>query len=230
MELVWISLVVLLCHLARSVYYTMQMTLFSRAFFSKDWIGRLEDGIRKFADDLVQKLRLVTPDTLPTPELRNLWNQARGFEIGVRLLSNDALVNRWTMVLGGFGLVVIHFYFAFFFSFAYVGIGRVSGLALSWPDTFVNCVFLPFFIGDLARNVPLKVLAGVHGALILSISIGSVVSYLRRKLVTLKSIAQTAGISLENEAFRERLAILEEKFAMGASTTSSTLPRSSSSD
>jgi hypothetical protein len=204
----WLSLCVVLLHLGRTVLRVLQFTI--RA---GPWFHKVGSYIRQSTDNVLSKLAAITPESAPSDELRNLWNQVQLFEKGVRFLENEAVLLKWTWLFCASVIVGLYLYLALLFSFAYFGIARVAGSPYSWPESLVTSLFIPFLITDFPRVVALKLLGGLHCALILSVGIGTVINYFRTKLAPIRAVVNVLGVRLSDESVREKRSILEKKLA-----------------
>jgi hypothetical protein len=203
----WMSLIVVLLHLGRTIVGILKLTLLSGPWFEK--IGQ---AIRQSADGILSKLSLVTDQSPSSDELKNLWNQVKLFETGVRFLENEAVLLKWTWLFCTSLIVALYLYLAFLFSFAYYGVARVSGVSYSWPESFVTSLFIPFLITDLPRVVVLKLLGGIHCALIVTVGTGTVLNYFRTRLAPIRSMVTVVGVRLADQTVRQKYSILESKF------------------
>jgi hypothetical protein len=106
--IVYIALPIVAYHLMRAVWF-----LISAAFFS----GRLPSigqGLANMAEGMITKLRDVTRASDSTEELRNLWGQISGFELGISILRNQSWVQQWALLLMSVLAGVVYLTFPFF--------------------------------------------------------------------------------------------------------------------
>jgi len=212
--ILWFALIVVLIQLSRTILKIIRMTVFSGTLF-----GTVVEGIRKHLEDQLTKLGGVTKESAPNSELKNLWMSIRGFETIVKFLQDQALVSRWTSFIVSTVVGCIYLYIAFVFSFVYFAVAHMSGDSSSWHELFVTSLFIPFLITDLPRIAALKMLAGVHGALIVTVGLGTFVQYLRKRMESVSTIATVINVWLSDQVVRERFTILNEKFANENVTT-----------
>ena len=119
--ILWLALAVLLLHIGSAVLFIARSAMKSGTVLEK-----IAEGIRKATEDLLEKLRLVTPDTVPTNDLKNVWTSFRAYEVGVRALKDERLLSRWALLFYAAVIGTFHLYLALLFSFAYCGIARIS--------------------------------------------------------------------------------------------------------
>jgi hypothetical protein len=202
-----IALAIVVIHIGFALFAVFRVTVFSAGVLSN-----LEVNIRASTESLLSKILFVTSETEATPDLRNTWTSIAGIRTGLLFLQNGQLVSRWVVVLGSAFLGCVYIYLALLFSFAYYGIARVQSVALTWPDSFVTSLFIPFAFGDLPRNVWLKLVGGIHCTTILAVGTGTIINYVTRKAEELRKVAIGLNERFADEEVRARLLILEEKF------------------
>ena len=206
----WLSLCVVLAHLVRAAIRVLRFTL-----LSGKWFSILEEGVRKHLDQIVAQLERVTPDSAPTPDLKNLWSQTVGLQTAAKFLRNEMALSRWGAVVCGAALASAYFYFAILFSVAYYGVARVTTVSQSWGYFLLTSLFIPFQRTDLPKTIPFKLLGGIHCALLASVGVGIVLRYCRRYLDSLRSVATIVSIRLAEEPVKQKYSLLAEKFANG---------------
>lgn len=214
--LLWLGLAVVLAHLARAAFRILKITLFSAKWFTKI-IQAMADGI----EANLAKLESITNDCAPTPELNSLWNTIQGYPKVFGFLKDGALISQWAWILCGAFLTIVYLYLAVLFSFAYYGIGRINGTAFAWPEALVTSIFIPFYVADLPHILAMRILGGLHCAILLAASIGTLAGYVRRRLKSLHTVATIVSVRFEDEKLRQKYDILQKKFATAASSTQS---------
>ena len=205
---IWLSLVVVLIHLARRVCQILKMLL-----FSDPWLREFGASVLANLNSHLASLAGVTHESPPTPELRNLWNQISSLKRILGLLGDPYILSRWAWIVGIVFLGSIYVYVALLFSFGYYGIARVGGAHFSWPDALVTSVFIPFFVSDLPKMLALKVLGGIHCSLVVLVGVGTIVNFLRRKLDAVCAASVELSGRLTERDVQEKLLILEGKFS-----------------
>ncbi len=208
----WTAFTVVLLHLGRIIIAILRLTLSSGT-----WFGELEKRLHAQVDSWAAKLHAVTKESPPDPELRNLWNALQGFELVIRFIQNESLISKWAMLLGATILGSIYIYVAFLFSFIYYGIAHIAGVSgASWTDSLVTSLFIPFYVADLPKNAFIRVLGGLHCALILTAGIGSIVKYFRRRVRAIANLANLVNMKLFDESLHDKRLILNDKFSAAA--------------
>jgi len=155
-----------------------------------------------------------------------LWNTVQAWERILRFLQDEILVSKWALLLGTILFGCIYVYFALLFSFAYYGIARVAAIsAISWLDFFVMSLFMPFFVSALPRNAAIYLIAGIQCTLILTVGIGGIFNYFRRRVRSISIVAKVINVQLSDEAIREKKSILSEKFSSATGNPGSTNPK-----
>jgi hypothetical protein len=107
----------------------------------------------------------------------------------------------------------MYIYIAILFSFSYYGIARVSGVPYSWPEGLLTSIFIPFFISDLPRIFPIRLLGGIHYTLVLVVGIGTIVNFLHGKMDALRESAAQLSDLFAQRNILEKYLILQEKFS-----------------
>jgi hypothetical protein len=82
---------------------------------------------------------------------------------------------------------------------------------------------MPFFVSELPKIFALKLLGGIHCVLVVTVGIGTVVNFLRRKLDAIRRAATDYSDRFADQANLEKYLILEQKFSTAA--TSAPLPK-----
>jgi hypothetical protein len=203
-----LSLTVVLLHLARKILRLLKITL-----SSGPWLAKVGQQLAKTVFGDIASLEAVTAESTPTDELRKLCNQLRVVERAAAFLSDRNLVSSWTWLLAVVFLGVVHIYMAVLFSFVYYAVARVSGVEYSWPEAVVTSLFIPFLIGDLPKIVAAKLLGGIQCTLVVTVGIGTVINYFRRRLDSIRTAAVTVNNLLAAQSIRERYLLLQEKVA-----------------
>jgi hypothetical protein len=206
--IVWLCLIVVLVHLARKVFFVLQIVLFSDPF-----LGKIGPALLTGLHTALAGLMAVTRDAAPTKELKNLWDQLNVWRKILDFLKNPYLLSRWAWVLAIVFLGAIYAYIAVLFSFAYYGIARVSGVSYSWPDALVTSIFIPFFVSELPKILAVRLLGGVHCLLVVVVGVGTIVNFLRRKLDAIRRAATDLSDRFADQSIHEKYIILEEKFS-----------------
>ncbi|MGH9714226.1 MAG: hypothetical protein ACRD5M_13090 [Candidatus Acidiferrales bacterium] len=214
-SVLWLSLIVVLLQLGRKIFGILKVM-----FFSDPWLRKIGNAFLTGLDTTLAGLSAVTRETAPTNELKNLQNQISLWAKILDFLKDSYLVSRWAWVLGILFLGSVYTYIALLFSFAYYGIGRVSGVSFSWPDALVTSLFIPFFVSELPKVLALKLLGAIHCSLILAVGFGTVVNFLRRRLDSIHAAATEFSDRFADQSIREKIIILEEKSAAAPAKTS----------
>jgi hypothetical protein len=206
--IVWLCLILVLANLTRKMFFMLRVVL-----FSDPWLKKIEPALVTGLNTTIAALTAVTRETAPTPELKNLWSQVSGWKTILEFLKDSYLLSMWAWFLGVVFLISVYIYVAIYFSFAYYGIARVSGVAYSWPDAAVTSLFIPFFISELPKILAVRLLGGIHCALVVTLGVGTFVKFLRRKLEDIRSAAADLSDRFTDQAISEKYVILEAMFS-----------------
>jgi hypothetical protein len=209
--IVWLCLIVVLVHLARRILLILKIL-----FFSDPWLKKIGPILPTGLNTALVALAAVTRDAAPTNELKDLWNQLSLWRRMLDFLRDPYLLSRWALVLGVVFFGSIYVYIAVLFSFAYYGIAHVSGVPYSWPDALVTSVFIPLFVSELPKILAAKLLGGIHCLLVVTVGIGTIANFLRRKLDAIRRAATDLSDRFTDQSIQEKYIILEEKFSTTA--------------
>jgi hypothetical protein len=207
-QIVWVCLIVVMLHLARRMFALLKIMLFFDPYLKRaisnlfDVVGHAIDVVAAF-----------TPETAPSNELRTTWNQLKGWKAITSFLRNEYLVSRWAWFLGAISFGSLYIYVALLFSFAYLGIARVSGISFSWAESLVASLFIPLFATELPKTIYLRLLGGVHCFLVLTIGIGTFYSFLQRRLFAIRTAATVINDRLIDETFDAKFSVLGTKLS-----------------
>jgi hypothetical protein len=207
-KIVWLCLAVVLVHLARKIFFILKVL-----FFSGPWIAKVAPALLTGLHTAIGALSAVTSDTAPTNDLKNLWNQLNMWKKILNFLKNPYLLSRWAWLLGIMFLGSLYLYIAVLFSFVYYGIARLHGIPYLWPDALVSSVFIPFFVSDLPKILVMRIVGGLHCLLVLTVGIGTIVNFLRRKLDSLRKAATELSDRLAEASLQQKYLLLEQKVA-----------------
>src|SRR6266404_2733037 len=215
--LLWLSLIVVLLHLARKVFVLLKIL-----FFLDPWLRKIGKALLTPLEQILTGLDAVTPETVPTKELKNLWSQFGVWQKIIDFLKDKYLVSRWAWVLGILFMGSIYTYIAVLFSFGYYGIARVNGVSYSWPEALVTSMFILIFVKELPKILAIKVLAGLHWLLVFGINIGTIVNFFRQQVDSIRETATELSDRMDEQKSREKYLVLEAKFSTTPSDTGST--------
>jgi hypothetical protein len=204
----WLCLIVVGFHLVRDIFLILEIVL-----FSDPWMTKAGNVFLSMVDTALAGIAVVTPDTSPTTELKNFWNQIKIWTKVANFLKDPYLVSRWAWVLGIIFFGCVYTYIALLFSFAYYGIARVHDVAYSWPDAAVTSFFILFFSSELPKLLSLRIVAGLQCVLVLAVGIGTLVNFIQRRLRSIHVAAISISDRLSEQAIREKFIILEGKLA-----------------
>ncbi len=176
----------------------------------------LDKGLAKLVG-IVEKaagtIAAFSPDMTPSVQLRNDLNQVNLWMKITAFLRDDYLVSRWAWVLGIISFGSVYVYIALLFSFVYFGIAKVSAISYSWLDSLVASLFIPLFATELPKTLPLRLVAGIHCVLVLTVGISTFFSFLQRRLAVVRTTATTLYEKLVDEAFQKKVSVVGAKIA-----------------
>lgn len=212
--IIWLSFIVVLCHLVWKIIGVLKITLFSRS-----WIEKIGRQVFINLDTMLQTLRAVNARTHESEELKTLWQELGLWRNVAGFLQNKYLVSRWAGLLVTIFFLCVYVYIALLFSFVYFGIGKVSGLNYPWPDAAITSLFIPAYIGELPKTLSMRAVGGLQWALIVCVGVGTFLNYLHRRIESVHSGAIVVSERLADKSVRDKLAILEKKFSEAKNKT-----------
>ena len=200
-----LATLMVLVAIARMLYVVLKFFVFSTG-----WLSSLEASIQNTAEKWIACIGAwVEPE--PSVEVKNAWNGLRAFQFGVKALRDRRRVTQWTIGLGGVVFVAVYAYAALLFSFSYVGLARLSGVALSWSDALLTSLLLPISYGDLPRVALVRLLGGLHYAFLVVFGFGSFWSYVRRQATSIHTTIAVIALKLDQDEVKNRFNELERK-------------------
>lgn len=201
-----ICLLVVSAQLARKVFFVLKFLYFSDVWWQKYRIVMFA-GLQKTLD----AFDAITPDVGPSNELKNLIGQLDLWEKILKFLTDSYLMSRWGALMVAVVLGTIYTYFAFLFSFLYHGLAYAWGVKFAWPDALVTSAFIPFLIADLPKAAVVRLVGGIHCALILAVGVGTIVKFFRRRLDDIRKSAEEMSKRLTHQSVREKYLLVREK-------------------
>ena len=217
-----ICLVVVSVQLARKVFFVLKFLYFSDVWWQK-YRPVMFAGLQKSLD----AFDAITPDVGPSNELKNLIGQLDLWEKILNFLTDSYLMSRWGALIVAAVLGTIYTYFAFLFSFLYHGLAYAWGVQFPWPDALVTSAFIPFLITDLPKVAVVRLVGGIHCALIVAVGVGTIVRFFRRKLDDVRKSAEEMRKRLTHQSVREKYVLVREKsLTIEQKTTAQSAPTS----
>jgi hypothetical protein len=203
--LLWIALAVVLLHIGRVL-----VAIVGVAVFSTNWLSQLEDRIRARAETWINHI-LAANDTAPPDGMTQTVSALASLQLALALLRNRQRVAQWATFLGLLVFGAVYLYLALLFSFAYCGVARLAHVPLTWSESLVSSIFIPFAFTDLPKNPWLKTLAGFHASFVVVLGVSTVFGYLQKKLNWVFSIADDLNSRLQQPDVRTKIIVVAEK-------------------
>ena len=85
------------------------------------------------------------------------------------------------------------------------------GSPLSWGEWLVNSLFIPAYVSNFPKSIFLRILAGIHFTLVVTVGIGTVLNYFRGRIERLRKVTTLVSVRLSESEIRERYVILQQK-------------------
>lgn len=212
----WIGLTVVFIHAGRAVVRSMKIAL-----KADGWLGEVDKRLTKQAEEAIQKVKAAEGEA-DEKELRNAVTMLRSFYATVKLLESRPQVTKFFI---GASLIVFacaYVYLGFLFSFLYYGLARVQSIPYGWPNALVTSLFIPAMVGSLPDNVWIKAVGGVHWLLVVTGGIGTLVSYMQRRLNNLYAAIDGLTARLSDAELEQKYTTLSQKFSPEPATPPST--------
>jgi hypothetical protein len=207
-SLAWIALVIVLFHLGRTLY-----AIATSAIGSVAWLATVESKIREQGEALIKIVLDAAEIQKEDNTLRQAFGRWKLFQYGIALLRNRRRAGNLAIFLSFIIFGGVYLYLAFLFSFAYVGIAKVQGIAYSWVEALVTALFIPVGYSDLPRNVWIKLIGGIHFASAIGLGFGTIYGYMKSKLESLTRIAELLNGKFSDDQVKTKLTTLESVFA-----------------
>ncbi len=182
------------------------------AVVSIKWLIQLEDIIKQWVKSTIDTIIIISTESEPTQDLKNLLSRALGARTVVQLARNRKQITFAVLFLSAFAFLILYFYLAVLFSFAYYGVARIQSVAYTWSDALVTSLFIPFAYGDLPRNPWLKLLGGFQATLAVLLSFGAVFGFFQKKLNSLYQVAEAVNLQFEKEEIKTKLDDLNKRW------------------
>jgi hypothetical protein len=213
--LLWAALIIVLAHLARTLFKVLVL-----AVFSIKGLSQLEDRIKKYAENLITKI-LNAGQIEPTQDLRQAWMSISGLQLAIALLRNRQRAVQWMIFIAVLVFGAIYLYIAVLFGFAYYGVARIQLIPYSWGEAFVTSLFILFEVGALPHNIWIQCLGGIHCLFVIMIGAGTIFGYLRKKIDSVYKAADFLNSRFQDEEIRRKIELLNEKFKVPTPATTS---------
>lgn len=200
----WGCLLIISAQLARKLVLTIRVAIVSD-YVLGNLAGKFFAGLEK---------TLASFSTLPAnspidAKIKTLLSEIGAWTKLVGFLKEPARLSQWVSVCTVFLIVCVHLYFAFFFSFVYYGIARVSGIAYTWPTAFVVSTCMPFLITELPRNLMAWLAGTLQCLCVLTLGIGTVINYVHRRIAEIQIRAGEFSVILADPAIKDKFVLLQ---------------------
>lgn len=203
--LLWIALVVVLAHIGRALVKIVGATI-----LTTNWLAQLEDRIKAQAERWISEI-LAASESAPSEVLNQTVRSLTGLQLALTFFRNRQRAAQWAIFIGLIVFAAVYLYLALLFSFAYCGIARLTHIALTWSDSLVYSIFIPFAFSDLPKNPWIKGLAGFHACFVVALGISTVFAYFKRKLNSLYDVADSLNSRLQQPDVRAKIVVVTEK-------------------
>jgi hypothetical protein len=205
-SVVWACLIVVAMQLSWKI-----VRILKGVFFFDLWLKKFWQNISTTINAGLVALAAVTAESIRTKELDQLWNQIKVWKKTIEFLGNPSLVLNWGRVIGVLAFGTIYLYISILFSFVYYGLAHIGGATLEWPNALVISIFIPFYVADLPKLLPLRILGGLQCTLVVFVGVGTILNFLRRRLEEIRTSASDIGRKFADDDIREKYRLLEAK-------------------
>jgi hypothetical protein len=138
-------------------------------------------------------------DTVKTVSRLALWRGACFFA------SNYNGFSFWLLLVGVGLYLLMYARVSFLFAFVYFGLCKLQGQHLGFLDSMMGSLTMPFSFTDFPRTWPVRLMEGIHTLVLLTIGIGAVRAYIRRKISSLSGAARKVWERLDDDAVRQKM-------------------------
>lgn len=210
--LLWLSLFIVIAHLARAVVRGIRLGTMSHG-----WLRSLEDLLRSHADRLIVAV-VAAPENAKDKPTEDAIRSLVGLQLGIGLLKNR---QRTTQIFIGASLLIFigaYIYVGIIFGFLYYGLARIQSIPYTWAEALVTSLFIPAAFGDLPRNAWIKFFGGVHWLLVVVAGLSTFVAYMQKRLNSIYRVVDDLSIRLADEELSRKLAQFNEKLRQGGTS------------
>jgi hypothetical protein len=127
------------------------------------------------------------------------------------LLINRAEISLGILIIGCIVYLVVYVRLALLFAFIYLGLAKLQHIPWSFLDSMVDSFAMPLSYTFLPRNWSIQAAELVHSTIVISLGIGALGAYARRKLDLFRSMAEDIWSRLDQDAVKVRMAELWSK-------------------
>ena len=89
----------------------------------------------------------------------------------------------------------------------------------------MTSLFIPFAYGDLPRNTWIKLLAGVHGVLVVAGGVSTLFAYMQKRLNNLYAAIDSVNTRLKDQELSTKLSIFEAKLKAQTAAATEAKPK-----
>jgi hypothetical protein len=129
------------------------------------------------------------------------------------ITDNTAILTKWAFTLSLVVSVPFYCYLCFLFSCVYFGIGKLVSLDLSFPNAFVDSLFMPFAWSALPANLLIRFIGGIQATCIAVMGYNILFRHLGSRLDKITAAASKLHNPFEEEMLRLRMQKVEESLA-----------------
>jgi hypothetical protein len=200
--LLYIALAILIWHTASFIG-----TLGGIAINTNKLLAGAEKRFFEYTEDRISKIMSASSDVADQD-----LNSATAALVMLRacafLLLNRAEIIVGILVVGCLVYLVVYVRLALLFAFIYLGLAKLQYIPWSFLDSMVDSFAIPLSYTLLPRNWAIHAAGLVHSAIVISLGIGALVAYARRKLDLFRGMAENVWSRLDEEAVKARIAEL----------------------
>jgi hypothetical protein len=138
-----------------------------------------------------------------------------GFIRGAAFLLIHRAEVRYLLILAAILVYAgIYVRIAMIFAFIYLGIAKLDGVSLTFADSMVNALAMPFSFTNYPRDWVLQAAEFIHTLVVISLGVGALLTYLQRKLEEFQVVAGDLWGKLNQTEVRARMATAAKKAAV----------------
>lgn len=175
-----------------------------------NWI----DGFKtKLAARIQSQIKTVIDweGTSDSTDIRNMFNGLRLYGAVLKFVSdNSAVLTSWAFTISVVVSVPFYCYISFLFSCVYVGIAKVVALKLTFPEAFVDSLFIPFAWSALPPNLAIRFIGGVQAVCISIVGYNVLFRHLGSQFDRIAKAADSLHDPFVDESFKVKMSRVEE--------------------
>jgi hypothetical protein len=201
----------LLIATAASLFGAMKAIVNLSGIFSapSDWVDKFEN--RLAAQIAAQIQTVVSWDGRSEPrEVRKNLNSVKLLAAVCNFISdNSSVLSSWAFAISIAISVPFYCYISFMFSSVYLGIAKLGALKLTFPEAFVDSLFMPFAWSSLPSSLLIRLIGGIQATCVSIIGYNVLFRHLGNRLDKITKAALSLRSPFAEESLKAKMSIVE---------------------